>query len=149
MKKGTLLIYCMLVTWFIAFSQAKKMFSCPIKKGRIVVVEDYTGNEGVQRPGATFIGKSKRVYSCSQGIVKKVNKTDHGTITLYIEFEDYLFAYHNLESINVEEGQQLQKDDLLGKLKTEEQLFLIISKADKLIEPANVIKCKVTYRNIR
>ena len=55
------------------------------------------------------------VYSGFPGTVILVNKPDCKTYTAIVQYNaENAFAYCNLQSVNVEEGQQVDTDDLIG-----------------------------------
>ncbi len=55
------------------------------------------------------------VYSGFPGTVILVNRPDGKTYTAIVQYNaENAFAYCNLQSVNVEEGQQVDTDDLIG-----------------------------------
>lgn len=128
----------------LSFSQ-DTTFACPMKNGKIIVLESRS-NPGKLIEASLIEGKKGKVYSCSPGFVKDIDSTEDGLFNVYIVYKNYFFAYNHLRYLKVSKGQTINTGDWMGGVKKNEQLLLFYTKDRKDIDPKRVLRCRVVRR---
>jgi hypothetical protein len=133
-----IIITCVLLFLILSALGQTQRFDCPCKNGKIV--NYFHSTEVARKPGAEIQSKNSTVYIMLEGEVVGID-TVKNDIRVYIKSGNFFFSFHGLASVNVSKGQAVSKGQQPGKLLAQENLFLIMSFKDDLVEPTDYLRC--------
>lgn len=95
------------------------------------------GRNGVRSIGLLIKGNAdSKVYSSARGIVKKIGKMrGYGTYVVIMHKNRYVTVYSKLSSVNVREGKNLRKGEIIGYLDRNRTLHFQINQEGKSLNP--------------
>jgi hypothetical protein len=98
-----------------AYTDGKtRIGSLPLKNGTMMLVQEYLSKASLPEK-VVVVSNFQEVSAFSAGIVTKVLSIDD-KISVFIKKGSHYFVYNNLRAVAIDEGDRLEKGDLIGEV---------------------------------